>query len=214
VRGMPCRSADSNDLGRAARRLGDNDVRGQLGPEPVTVIMEQYFIPLAEEQGHLARDITRSLAVDRMLPAQDEEGLTPAEAATVGGPALDRVLALLDDCEWRRLRRQQSGEPVGMLPDLYETAPSHRHPTSAARGAITRLAGPSLAAAGKVRSVPWPDGCRSRARQAGSRPENFLCRTALAAYWLPPGGTTYSQRTAAWIWSTSTSSTALLPMSS
>jgi hypothetical protein len=50
--------------------------------------MEQYFIHPAEEQGHLARDITRSLAVDRMLAAQDEEGLTLAEAAAVGGPAL------------------------------------------------------------------------------------------------------------------------------
>ena len=79
--------------------------------------MEQYFIPLAEEQGHLARDITRSLAVDRMLAAQDEDGLTPAEAAAAGGPALDRVLAVLDDCEWRRIRGQKSGEPVGMLPD-------------------------------------------------------------------------------------------------
>ena len=45
------------------------------------------------------------------------EGLTPAEAAAAQGGALERVLALIDNCEWRRLRRQESGEPVDILPD-------------------------------------------------------------------------------------------------
>jgi hypothetical protein len=112
--GKPADSGSAPDSGEAERRRHGVDL---APPQPVTVIMEQYFIPLAEGQGHLARDITRSLAVDRMLAAQDEDGLTPAEAAAAGGPALDRVLAVLDDCEWRRLRRQKSGEPVGMLPD-------------------------------------------------------------------------------------------------
>jgi hypothetical protein len=61
-------------------------------------------------RGHLANASTAA-------PAGSPEGLTPAEAAAAGGGALERVLALIDNCEWRRLRRQESGEPVDILPD-------------------------------------------------------------------------------------------------
>jgi hypothetical protein len=52
-----------------------------------------------------------------MLAARDEEGLTPAEAVAAGGAALDRVLAPIDDCEWRQRRMRESGEPADLLPD-------------------------------------------------------------------------------------------------
>jgi hypothetical protein len=41
----------------------------------------------------------------------------PGRGGRRGGGALERVLALIDNCEWRRLRRQESGEPVDILPD-------------------------------------------------------------------------------------------------
>lgn len=89
-------------------------------PPPATLILEEYFLPLETGQDHLARQISRAQAVDRMLAARDEEGLTPAEAVAAGGAALDRVLALLDDCEWRQRRMRESGEPADLLPDPNE----------------------------------------------------------------------------------------------
>jgi hypothetical protein len=88
--------------------------------EPVTVILEQYFLPLETDQDHVAGRISRAQAVDRMLTARDEDGLTPAEAVAAGGAALERVRALLDDCEWRRQRKLEAGEEADLLPDPAE----------------------------------------------------------------------------------------------
>ena len=88
--------------------------------EPVTVLLEQYFLPLGADQGHLAGQISRAQAVDRMLAARDEDGLTLAEAVAAGGAALERVRALADDCEWRRQRKLDEGEDVHLLPDPAE----------------------------------------------------------------------------------------------
>jgi SEC-C motif len=88
--------------------------------EPVTVLLEQYFLPLGADQGHLAGQISRAQAVDRMLAARDEDGLTLVEAVAAGGAALERVRALVDDCEWRRQRKLDEGEDVHLLPDPAE----------------------------------------------------------------------------------------------
>jgi hypothetical protein len=34
-----------------------------------------------------------------------------------GGAALDRVLAMVDDCEWRLRRAEAEGKDASMLPD-------------------------------------------------------------------------------------------------
>jgi hypothetical protein len=34
-----------------------------------------------------------------------------------GGAALNRVLAMIDDCEWRRRRAEAEGKDASMLPD-------------------------------------------------------------------------------------------------
>jgi len=64
----------------------------------------------------LAREISRGHSTDKMLAVRDEEGLTPAGAVAAGGAARDRVLALLDDCEWQRRRKRESGERNDLLP--------------------------------------------------------------------------------------------------
>jgi hypothetical protein len=89
-------------------------------PPPASVVLEEYFLPLGERQEYLADEITREHAMAKMLAARDEEGLTPAEAVAAGGAARDRVLALLDDCEWRLRREEESGELAGVLPDPRE----------------------------------------------------------------------------------------------
>jgi hypothetical protein len=89
-------------------------------PQPTSMIMEQHFLPLQEGLEGLARELTRSLSTDKMLAVRDEEGLTPAEAVAAGGEARERVLALLDDCEWLRRRRRESGQPDDLLPDPAE----------------------------------------------------------------------------------------------
>jgi len=43
--------------------------------------------------------------------------LTPAEVVAAGGAALDRVLAMVDDCEWRLRRAEAEGKDTSMLPD-------------------------------------------------------------------------------------------------
>jgi SEC-C motif len=105
------------DSGAAERRR-----RGVNLPEaePVTVILEQYFLPLEADQDHLAGQVSRAHAVERMLAARDEDGLTPAEAVAAGGAPLERVRALLDDCEWRLQRKLEAGEEADLLPDPAE----------------------------------------------------------------------------------------------
>ncbi len=43
--------------------------------------------------------------------------MTPAEAVAAGGAALDRALAMIDDCEWRLRRAQAEGKDTNVLPD-------------------------------------------------------------------------------------------------
>ena len=112
--GEPEDSASAPDSGEAERRRHGVDL---VPPQPVTLILEEYFLPLPEGLDHLASEISRANTMDKMLAARDEDGLTPAEAVAAGGPARDRVLALLDDCEWRQRRKQESGEPTNLLPD-------------------------------------------------------------------------------------------------
>ena len=52
-----------------------------------------------------------------MLEARDAAGMTPAGAVAAGGAALDRVLATIDDCEWRLRRAEAEGKDTSMLPD-------------------------------------------------------------------------------------------------
>ena len=70
-----------------------------------------------------------------MLESRDAAGMTPAEAVAAGGAALDRVLAMIDDCEWRLRRAEAEGKATSMLPDpdelrrrlgIPERAPSSR----------------------------------------------------------------------------------------
>ncbi|HJZ28633.1 MAG TPA: hypothetical protein VJ370_20310 [Streptosporangiaceae bacterium] len=52
-----------------------------------------------------------------MLESRDAARRTPAEAMAAGGAALNRVLAMIDDCEWRRRRAEAEGKDASMLPD-------------------------------------------------------------------------------------------------
>jgi len=53
-----------------------------------------------------------------VLEARDAADLTPAEAVAAGGAALDRALAMIDDCEWRLRRAEaEEGKDTTMLPD-------------------------------------------------------------------------------------------------
>ena len=49
-----------------------------------------------------------------MLEARSYDGYTPAEAVKIGGAARDRVLAMIDDCEWRLANAD--GETAAMMP--------------------------------------------------------------------------------------------------
>jgi hypothetical protein len=102
------------DSGQAERRRHGVKL---VPPRPVTLIMEEYFLPLQLGLDDLAAEITRAHSMDKMLAKRDEDGLTPTEAAAAGGAALDRLRALLDDCEWRRRCAHESGDQADILPD-------------------------------------------------------------------------------------------------
>ena len=65
----------------------------------------------------VAREINRELGYLSVLESRDAAGVTPAEAVAAGGAALDRVLAMVDDCEWRLRRAEAEGKDTSMLPD-------------------------------------------------------------------------------------------------
>jgi hypothetical protein len=115
--GEPEEAELAADIAAAEQRRHGVDV---APPQPAGLIMEQYFLPLQAGLDDLAREISRSQSTDKMLAVRDEDGLTPAEAVAAGGEARDRVLALLDDCEWQRRRKRESGEPDDLLPDPAE----------------------------------------------------------------------------------------------
>ena len=99
----------------ACRRLGIEDVPA---PGPRRLILEGFFLPVEHGLDDVARQINRELGYLSVLEARDAAGLTPAEAVAAGGAALDRVLAMIDDCEWRLRRAEaEGGKDTSMLPD-------------------------------------------------------------------------------------------------
>ena len=113
--GTPPEAGDRPDSREAAcRRLG---IEGVLPPEPRRLIVEGYFLPIEHGLDDVAREINRELGYLSVLESRDAAGVTPAEAVTAGGAALDRVLAMIDDCEWRLRHAEAEGKDTGMLPD-------------------------------------------------------------------------------------------------
>ncbi len=113
--GTPPEAGDGPDSREAAcRRLGIEDV---LPPRPRTLILEGYFLPVEHGLDDVAREINRELGYLSVLESRDAAGTTPADAVAAGGAALDRVLAMIDDCEWRLRRAEAEGKDTSMLPD-------------------------------------------------------------------------------------------------
>ena len=96
------------------RRLG---IEAVTSPEQRKLILEGYFLPIEHSLSDVAREINRELGYLSVLESRDEAGLTPAEAVAAGGAALDRVLAMIDDCEWRLRRAEAEGKGTSALPD-------------------------------------------------------------------------------------------------
>lgn len=113
--GTPPEAGDGPDSREAAcRRLG---MEGVPPAGPRRLILEGYFLPVEHGLDDVAREINRELGYLSMLESRDEAGLTPAEAVAAGGAALDRVLAMIDDCEWRLRRAEAEGKGTSALPD-------------------------------------------------------------------------------------------------
>jgi hypothetical protein len=111
----PREAEDGPDSSEATcRRLG---IEGVPSPEPRSLILEGYFLPIEHPLDDVARMINRELGYLSVLESRDAAGMTPAEAVTAGGAALDRVLAMIDDCEWRLRRAKVEGKDADMLPD-------------------------------------------------------------------------------------------------
>ena len=98
----------------ACRRLGVEDVPP---PGPRRLIVEEYFLPVEHGLDDVAREINHELGYRSVLESRDAADLTPAEAVAAGGAALDRVLAMIDDCDWRLRRAEAQGKDTSMLPD-------------------------------------------------------------------------------------------------
>ncbi len=113
--GTPPEAGDGPDSREATcRRLG---IEGVSLPEQRRLILEGYFLPVEHGLDEVAREINRELGYLSVLESRDRAGMTPAEAVAAGGAALDRVLAMIDDCEWRLRRAESEGKDTGMLPD-------------------------------------------------------------------------------------------------
>ena len=113
--GTPSEAEDRPDSREATcRRLG---IEGVPSPEQRRLILEGYFLPIEHSLNDVAHEINRELGYLSMLEARDAAGVTPAEAVAAGGTALDRALAMIDDCEWRLRRADAEGKDTNMLPD-------------------------------------------------------------------------------------------------
>jgi hypothetical protein len=87
-------------------------------PESRGLILEQYFYPLESTASpSLVNELNRDLAIGSMLDGRNDSGRTPAEAIAAGGAARDEVLAMIDDCEWRIIRKRRDGEDASFMPD-------------------------------------------------------------------------------------------------
>jgi hypothetical protein len=116
--GTPPEAGDGPDSREATcRRLG---IEGVSLPEQRRLILEGYFLPVEHGLDEVAREINRELGYLSVLESRDRAGMTPAESVAAGGAALDRVLAMIDDCEWRLRRAEAEGKDTGMLPDAGE----------------------------------------------------------------------------------------------
>ena len=113
--GTPPEAEDRPDSREATcRRLG---IEGLPSPEPRRLILEGYFLPIEHGLDDVAREINHELGYLSVLESRDAAGMTPREAVAAGGAALDRVLAMVDDCEWRLRRAEAEGKDASMLPD-------------------------------------------------------------------------------------------------
>jgi len=111
----PPEAEDGPDSREATlRRLG---VEGVPAPEPRRLILDGYFLPIDPDHEDVAREINRELGYLSVLESRDAAGMTPAEAMAAGGAARERVLAMIDDCEWRLRRAEADGKDTTMLPD-------------------------------------------------------------------------------------------------
>jgi hypothetical protein len=111
----PLAAEDGPDTREATcRRLG---IEGVDPPEQRKLILEGYFLPIEQRLDDVACEINRELGYLSMLEARDAAGMTPAGGVAAGGTAPDRVLASIDDCEWRLRRAEAEGKDTGMLPD-------------------------------------------------------------------------------------------------
>jgi hypothetical protein len=97
------------------RRLGVEVALTSVPPR--TLILEQHFLPVDSSVGEgVVREINRELSVRSMLDAKNYDGRTPAEAVAAGGAARERVLAMIDDCEWRMARAEAEGDDRSFMP--------------------------------------------------------------------------------------------------
>jgi len=116
--GTPPEAENGPDSREAAwRRLGVEDASR---PAPRRLILEGYFLPIEHGLDDVAREINRELSYLSVLESSDAAGMTPAEAVAAAGAALDRVLAMIDDCEWRLRRAEAEGKDTMGLPDPQE----------------------------------------------------------------------------------------------
>jgi hypothetical protein len=107
---------DARD-GREAmcRWLGLDEALTAVSPRKL--ILEGFFLPFeVPEDGKVPEEINREFSVRSMLSAKDHDGRTPAEAVAAGGAARERVLAMIDDCEWRLERAEADGRDTTLLP--------------------------------------------------------------------------------------------------
>ncbi|MGH3277991.1 MAG: hypothetical protein ACRDNW_02510, partial [Trebonia sp.] len=96
------------------RRLGLDATLAAVPPREL--IVEEYFHPMDPDTADAAviRAINREFGVRAMVAAATYDGRTAAEAVAAGGALRDRVLAMIDDCEWRLGRADP--EEASLLP--------------------------------------------------------------------------------------------------
>lgn len=110
--------ADDAPDGREAmcRRLGLGAALTAVPPREL--ILEGHFLPVEHSAAGEAvvREINRELGIRSMLAARTYGGRTAAEAVAAGGAARDRVLAMIDDCEWRLARTEAEDGDTSFMP--------------------------------------------------------------------------------------------------